>query len=710
MRQSFAGTPVLATAQRMELLDKVSDHPANPIPTLTDDTDSVAGQPPLFGDFSMTRQFVLCFFVLVALAFGTSVAQAQSAPKTEKVMLVLDESGSMWGQINGEAKITIARRVISDLLDTLPESIELGLTAYGHREKGNCDDIETLVVPGAQPRSAIRQAIAVIKPKGKTPLSKAVVMAAEALKYEEDKATVILISDGIETCNYDPCAVGKSLEANGIDFTTHVIGFDIADDETRAQLQCLAENTGGRFLTADSAEELADALEQVSKAPPPLAVPAKIDAVFAATDGEGGPVIKSGLTWTLTDLKTGAAVVDGLAIGVLRMPVEAGAYMAVVTREDDVSAELEAEIGPNGDYSFVLPLIAELPDASISAAAEAPQGSTLPVTWTGPDEDRDFISVAETGSKGGAYINYTYTEDGSPLQLQMPPEPGTYEIRYISKGSTILASATVTVVPVDVSVSAVSEAAQGSTIPVSWVGPDEPRDYISVAETGSNGGAYINYTYTEDGNPAQLQMPPEPGTYEIRYILNQDNEILASTPITVTAVEVSVSAASEAPLGSTIPVTWTGPNESRDYISVAETGSSGGAYINYTYTEDGSPAQLQMPPEPGTYEIRYILNQDNKILASTPVTITAVEASVSAVGSAPAGSEITVTWTGPDEPRDYISVAETGSSGGAYIKYTYTEDGSPLKLTLPDAPGNYEIRYILSQDNTVLARQPITVN
>ncbi|PTW56678.1 hypothetical protein C8N35_111141, partial [Breoghania corrubedonensis] len=149
--------------------------------------------------------------------------------------------------------------------------------------------------------------------------------------------------------------------------------------------------------------------------------------------------------------------------------------------------------------------------------------------------------------------------------------------------------------------------------------------------------------------------------------------------------------------------------EQRDYISVAEAGSDGGAYINYTYTEKGSPLQLRMPAKPGDYEIRYILSQDNKILSSTPVTVTPVEASVSAVGSAPGDSEITVTWSGPDEQRDYISVAEAGSDGGTYINYTYTEKGSPLTLKLPDAPGDYEIRYILSQDNTILARQKINV-
>ncbi|MBC7285336.1 VWA domain-containing protein [Hoeflea sp.] len=497
---------------------------------------------PVESRFSMRATAIALAGLLVALAptLAPSAAVAQAEDNAQKVILVLDASGSMWGQIDGEAKITIARRAIDDLLDTLPASTQLGLTVYGHREKGNCDDIETLVVPGAQPRSAIRQAIAAISPKGKTPLSKAVLLAAEALKYEENKATVILLSDGIETCNYDPCTLGAQLEADGVDFTAHVIGFDVAEPAARAQLQCLAANTGGRFLTADTANELAAALQEVSVAPAPEQIPAPeqkpamVDAVFEATDGEGGPVIKSGLVWTLTLLETGAKAVDALDIGVLRMPVEPGTYRAEVRRQDGVSAELEATIRTDGNNSFVLPLVLDLPDATLSAAGEAPQGATIPVAWSGPDENQDYIAVAELGAKGGDYINYTYTKTGNPLQLQMPPTPGSYEIRYVmNQDNRILASIPITVSPVEASVSTVSRAPAGSEVIVTWIGPDENRDYIAVAEVSAKGGTYINYTYTERGNPVKLKMPTTPGDYEVRYILNQDNTILARQPISV---------------------------------------------------------------------------------------------------------------------------------------------------------------------------------
>jgi len=169
---------------------------------------------------------------------------------------------------------------------------------------------------------------------------------------------------------------------------------------------------------------------------------------------------------------------------------------------------------------------------------------------------------------------------------------------------------------VDVSLTAPDAARIGESVPVTWTGPDEKRDYISIAEVGERG--YINYTYTEKGNNLRIQMPPKPGEYEIRYVLAQGDTILATHPITVGEAAVSLDAPDEAVAGDTIAVTWEGPDEKRDYISVAEIG---GSYINYAYTESGSPASIQMPKKPGQYEIRYVLNQDNTILITRPIMV-----------------------------------------------------------------------------------------
>src|SRR5690606_36300416 len=86
---------------------------------------------------------------------------------------VFDGSGSMWGQIDGVPKITIAREVVQGLLADLPASRRLGLVAYGHNRKGDCRDIQTLVPVGTD-RAAIASAIEGINPVGMTPMTAAV--------------------------------------------------------------------------------------------------------------------------------------------------------------------------------------------------------------------------------------------------------------------------------------------------------------------------------------------------------------------------------------------------------------------------------------------------------------------------------------------------------------------------------------------------------
>ncbi len=198
--------------------------------------------------------------------FAQSAAVVPTGPGVS--MLVLDASGSMWGQIQGRSKIEISREAVGTMLKTWPRNQELGLMAYGHRSKGDCADIELLKTPGPVDATGLQQAVNALQPKGMTPITAAVRMAAEQLKFSERKATVILVSDGQETCNADPCALGAELEKLGVDFTAHVVGFDLPEGKARAQLQCLAKSTGGRYVEARDAAELNSALGQLAKAAP----------------------------------------------------------------------------------------------------------------------------------------------------------------------------------------------------------------------------------------------------------------------------------------------------------------------------------------------------------------------------------------------------------------------------------------------------------
>jgi Ca-activated chloride channel family protein len=649
--------------------------------------------------------------VLVSLLATTALAQ--EAPNT---ILVLDASGSMWGQIDGTAKITIAQQVVGTLLDTLPAGQNLGLTAYGHRTKGDCTDIETLVPAGPDTRAAIKAAVDAIKPKGKTPMTDAVIAAAESLKYTEEAATVILVSDGIETCNPDPCAAAKALEEAGVNFTAHVVGFDVAGDpQAQAQLQCLAANTGGQYRGAANAAELAEALTEVVAAEPepPAPVeplPARL-RVTVRVGSANGPVVTDGIKVFLT-APEGETDEDPAAMADAGKELPPGAYSVSALRIiDEASVEAAIELTDGESEEAVLILPDYKPAASLAAPDQAAAGATVKVDWQGPDAKTDFLSVATPDSEPGKYVTYVYTARGNPGELVMPAEPGTYEIRYIWQGDgkdVVLASRPVTVVAVESGLAAPDQATAGTTIKVDWKGGGYGNDFLAIAEPGAEGGRYLTYVYANRGNPANLALPTEPGTYEVRYIVGQDDSILASRPITVVAAQSSVTGPAEGKIGQVIKIDWQGPAVAQDYIALAEPGAEPGRYVSYTYTNRGNPLELELHSVPGNYEVRYIASGNaEKVLASYPITITGHDVTLIAPATAPKATEIKVEFTGPGYEGDYIGIARAGEP--RYVDYAYIRGATSVTIRTPEEPGAYEVVYFLGRDEVALARQPLAV-
>jgi len=82
---------------------------------------------------------------------------------------------------------------------------------------------------------------------------------------------------------------------------------------------------------------------------------------------------------------------------------------------------------------------------------------------------------------------------------------------------------------------------------------------------------------------------------------------------------------------------------------------------------------------------------------------------VTAAARVDAGAAFEVSWTGPDNPGDYLTIVPAGAAEGAYLDYAYTADGSPVTLTAPDEAGRYEVRYVTGQGDRTLASAPVEV-
>jgi Mg-chelatase subunit ChlD len=181
------------------------------------------------------------------------------------VEIVVDASRSMWGQIDGKSKMQIAKTTLEDVSYWLPADMDLALRAYGSAsasESNNCADSSLLVPFGELNRDPIRRAIAGLRPTGQTPIAYALNQAARDFGTLQSDRTIVLVSDGIESCGGDPVEAALALREQGI--VVHLIGFGLGTgaDQDAASLRAVASASGGRYVTASSAEELKTALAQ----------------------------------------------------------------------------------------------------------------------------------------------------------------------------------------------------------------------------------------------------------------------------------------------------------------------------------------------------------------------------------------------------------------------------------------------------------------
>ena len=290
----------------------------------------------------------------------------------------------------------------------------------------------------------------------------------------------------------------------------------------------------------------------------------------------------------------------------------------------------------------------------------------------------------------------------------MPIESGEAEIRYMTgQGNQVLARRPLAIVAADVTLSAADTIVAGSNVSVTWTGPNNSGDFITIAAKDRPDGQYGNYTYTKQGSPLNVLVPITTGDVELRYMTGQGNKVLARRPLAITAADVTLACPADAVAGSSLSVTWTGPNNPSDFIAIAAKGKPDGQYTNYTYAAKGSPLAVLVPIMTGDAEIRYMTGQGNKVLARRPFIVTAAEITLSAPAEAAAGSAVVVTWTGPNNPGDFIAITPVAKPDNQWSAYAYANKGSPLTITAPKEAGDAEIRYYAGQGNKVLFRRPL---
>lgn len=192
--------------------------------------------------------------------------QAQRAAGSERALLILlDLSGSMKERVKGGRKIDIAKKVIARLIDELPEGMRVGLRVYGRRhspkDPRTCEDRELMIPISPLDRGAFRRIVEDLPARGETPMIGSVVDSiGDFAGVGPGERTVVLVSDGIETCG------GKledlvALPSGDVDLIrVDVVGFDIKDPATIEQLMKIAQLGHGTYHPAADPDSLSHAL------------------------------------------------------------------------------------------------------------------------------------------------------------------------------------------------------------------------------------------------------------------------------------------------------------------------------------------------------------------------------------------------------------------------------------------------------------------
>ncbi|MET3542254.1 Ca-activated chloride channel family protein [Pontibacter aydingkolensis] len=202
--------------------------------------------------------------LLIITAGGDTIAQEKKPQPKTRILFLLDASGSMLAKWEDSDRMSVAKNLLAHLVDSLEkyDNVEVALRVYGHqsgRERSDCKDTKLEVPFSVNNNSAaIRKKLEQIVPKGNTPITYSLQQTATDFPADKARNVIILITDGLESCGGDPCAVSLALQKNRIFLRPFVIGIGIAP-EYEQQLSCI-----GQYFNAADVKTFENVLTQIA--------------------------------------------------------------------------------------------------------------------------------------------------------------------------------------------------------------------------------------------------------------------------------------------------------------------------------------------------------------------------------------------------------------------------------------------------------------
>jgi len=347
-----------------------------------------------------------CLSALVL--FGLAVLTGQADDTARPLYIIFDGSNSMWGELPDKSrKIETARGVFDKLDESWFEGREVALRLYGHRRAKDCTDTE-LAVPftgASDAKAKLSSAINSVSPKGRTPITRS--LQAALKDFDGRAGEILLISDGIETCDADPCELVEEWQDQNVDIRVHVVGLGL-EEMAREAMQCIAQASGTDYMDANNVGELSRAIEATATAPAGEANPKppdeKREFKIVGVDENGNTV-----------------------------PVK-----GTIAQPGMEASEIKSNIRyvfAGGDYTINVgvPTVNDVIYEPITQAIKVKESGTtrITVTLTRPPTTRTrFI---QSGEEVGGTHAYSYSDDVRGFGLRAREDyfimPGSYEFR-----------------------------------------------------------------------------------------------------------------------------------------------------------------------------------------------------------------------------------------------------------------------------------------
>jgi len=206
---------------------------------------------------------ILAITTFLFMGSFNSLAQKKKEP-INRILFIFDASQSMLGRWQSGRKIDIAKKLLSNMVDSLKDidNLEIGLRVYGHKSgypPQDCDDthLEVNFLKANYAVDMIKKKLSVIKSRGTTPIARSLEEGAKDFPNDNARNIVILITDGKEECDMDPCAVSRFYQREGIILKPFVIGVGL-DDDWKKSFDCV-----GRFFDATGEQDFTNILNIV---------------------------------------------------------------------------------------------------------------------------------------------------------------------------------------------------------------------------------------------------------------------------------------------------------------------------------------------------------------------------------------------------------------------------------------------------------------